>query len=166
MVSQSYDDRAASVTPRGEATLEGTVDESLRLRGALLGGSAGLHLGDRFPGLIRLGVGALVGSAANERSGTFVDAGGQQFASGVLDHSDSATFLYIAPEARFGYRFAGQFEVSAGIAGYVLVGLGAAQWDNDQLFAAGNGAASFEDEDLTGSVIVVLAPGIGLRADF
>jgi hypothetical protein len=166
MVSQSYDGRPKSVTPRGEATLDGTVDESLRLRGALLGGHAGLHLGDRFPGLIRLGVGALVGSAADERSGTFADAAGNRFASGILEHSDSATFLYIAPEARFGYRFANRFEVSAGIAGYVLVGLGAAEWENDQLFAAGNGAASFETEELTGSVIVVLAPGLGFRADF
>jgi hypothetical protein len=166
IVSQSYDDRPLSVTPRGEATLEGTVDESLRLRGALLGGNAGLHLGDRFPGVLRLGVGALVGSVTDERSGTFVAADGRRFDSGLIEHSDSATFLYIAPEARFGYRFADRFELSAGVAAYVLVALGAAEWNNARLFAAGNGAASFSPEELTGSVIVLLAPGLGFRADF
>lgn len=167
MLAQSYDGRPFQVAPRGEARLDGSVDESLRLRGAFFGGHAGLHLGERFPGLIRLGVGALVGSASDERSGTFADAVGNQFQSGTIEGSGTASFLYVAPEARFGYRFAGRFEATVGIAGYVLIGLGKAEFGNDRLFPAGGGAASYGvDEELTGSVIIVLAPGLGLRADF
>src|SRR5262249_12000987 len=75
-VTQNVHARGATVQPVGKPANGGRLDEALRLSGFLLGATAGLHLGDRFPVLMRLGAGALIGSVHDERQGSFTSSGG------------------------------------------------------------------------------------------
>ena len=111
-------------------------------------------------------MGGLFGSVSDQRRGTFVSDTGASYDTGSLDHSASANYLFLAPEARIGFRFADHFELSAGVAAVILIAFGTPKWQNDELFRTDAGAARFEEEDLTGGAVVVLTPGIGLRYDF
>jgi len=166
-IGQKRNARPAELTPIGRGPNTGQLDDALRLSGLVIGGSAGLHLGDRFPGLFRLGVGALIGSVSDDRTGNFETAAGTAYDTGTLSDSSGATFLYLAPEARVGMRLGKHVELSAGVAAMVLIALGRPEWQNDApVLAAEEGQASFGKEPLVGQAFVVLTPGLGARYDF
>jgi hypothetical protein len=172
-MSQSRSGRPYSVVPAGQLPDEGKLDHEVSLRGALVGATVGLHVGERVPWMLRLGVGGAFTSVTDRRTGTFEPSGGgEPYSSGTLEHASGASFLFASPEARLGLRFAERFEASVGVSALVLLALGRAHWEDDQLFNAGtnaagaNAAARFDDEELTGGTIVVLTPGIGMRYDF
>ncbi len=54
----------------------GTVDDALVLSGLTLGGSALFHRGTVWPFTLRVGVGAILGSARDARSGNFTNSMG------------------------------------------------------------------------------------------
>jgi PEGA domain len=156
--------RAVSLKPVGLQKDMGTVDDLLTLRGFLGGAFAALGFGDRFPIRARLGAGALIGSVGDLRTGTFSASDRSTFSVGPLGAAPFATFLYIDPEIRMGMRLGGHLEISFGVEALVFVALGRASWEAERpVNAAGDGLAHFSAERLTGAIVPLIAPGLGLR---
>jgi hypothetical protein len=146
----------------------GTVDDRLALGGMLLGGWGGFTLNEPLPLEFRLGVGALAGVVLDERTnGAFIASNGTPFSPGPLVEKHTAVFLYLTPEARLGWPVGRHVRLYAGLAVPVLVGLHRPEWKPTHTFYAGSdGIGQFRDDKLTGSVVAVIAPGIGARYDF
>ncbi len=171
-------DRSATVLPKGRPPNAGTASDKLRLSGLTLGASAFFHRGETWPLTVRLGIGAFLGSVNDARTGTFTTspAGIPPNApyNVAVTESQSGTFLYAAPEVRIGRRLGDHFELSIGVEAMVLTSLSQPKWgDKNRLTAspnpatqAGDGDAVFGPQALTGSFILVLAPGIGARYEF
>ncbi|WP_437953238.1 kelch repeat-containing protein [Sorangium sp. So ce296] len=150
----------------------GAADDALVLRGFLAGGWAGLSLGDRHRFSVRLGAGALLGTVRDERTGTFTSASAMEFHLDPTVAQDPARFFVMTPEMRGGLRFGDHLAVTAGLAAAVLVRLKEPVWTNPPEGAYGRidldrgYFARFEQESLAGTVMVVIAPKIGMRYTF
>ncbi|WP_437570634.1 kelch repeat-containing protein [Sorangium sp. So ce542] len=150
----------------------GAADDALVLRGFLAGGWAGLSLGDRHRFSLRLGAGALLGTVRDERTGTFTSASAMEFQLDPTVAQDPARFFVMTPEVRGGLRLGEHLEVTAGLAAAVLVRLKEPVWTNPPEGAYGRidldsgYFARFEQESLAGTVMVVIAPKIGMRYTF
>jgi hypothetical protein len=155
-------DQSATIQPVGLPPASGTGTNHVSLNAATLGGAAWLHRGTRFPLLVRLAAGVALGSVRAERSGTFGAA-----AVAPVAESTTATYMYIAPEARVGWRFAPRFEASIGVQGTVLLALSVPEWkDERRTHSQSFGFATYGAQKLTGTVIALGAPSLGLRWDF
>ena len=167
---QSVEGRAATLKSTGLSPSSGTTHEDLRLGGFLVGATAGLGFdaSERVPALLRLGVGALVGSARNVRGGTFATRSGSYEAPDV-ENTPSASFLYLDPEARIGVRVLDQLELSAGVQALFLIAISKPRWgadENPPLVVPGDGFSTYPDEALVGDLMVVVAPSVGARYTF
>ena len=167
-LGQSTTGRATTLQPVGVAANPGTVDDALRLSGALLGASAGVRLGSAFPITLRLGAGALIGSLKDHRTGKFttVARAGKPAVTYALDATDSPTDVsfYLVPEARLGVKVSKRLELSAGVEALVLLALKQPVWTK-AVNAGTDGQGAFADA-LAGKVMVVLVPGVGARIEF
>jgi hypothetical protein len=160
-LARNVDGRDTVLHPVGKPDAPGTTSDKLSLKGLIIGASAQLHRGEKITLLLRLGVGGLLGSVNDRRSGEF----------GVpVDNTRTATdvsYLYVAPEARIGYRVAERIEISAGMDVMLMVALKDARWDPGNGVVLGNqGLASYTDESIFGSTIILLNPGVGARFEF
>jgi hypothetical protein len=172
-LASTLTNRSATLQPVGRPANAGTVEDQLSLQGLLLGASGSFHRGESWPILLRLGVGVMLGSAKDVRTGGFTNSLGQLYPASATE-SPSATYLYFAPEARVGRRFGDHFELSAGATVLVLTALSQPKWQDQHLIAAspnpgtiqGDGLAAFGSQALTGSAIVAVLPGIGARYEF
>lgn len=173
--------RAETLTPVGRAADHGIADDTLKLRGFRAGGWASYRTGGaRLALQVRLGAGALVGSVSDTRSGTFrVGAGTRAcplppamsdpscFSIGTAIAAPTANFFYVSPEVRLGLRLGSHVELSAGVEGLVLFGLGTPTWDKTLgIFGAKDGYATFGGARLAGSILGVILPGVGARYQF
>lgn len=155
-------DHEAQVHPIGLPDASGTSSNDVVLSGALLGGAAWLHRGEKFPFLVRLDAGLVLGSVRATRSGTF---SGATFSP--VEESTTATYVHITPEARMGWRFAPRFEASVGVQAMVLLGVSVPEWkDERRTYAPAFGFARYGTQKTTGSVIAIATPSLGLRWDF
>jgi hypothetical protein len=76
-------------------------------------------------------------------------------------------FLYLTPEARIGWQAGRHVLLSFGVSVPVLIGLHRPVWTPTHTFGAGSdGIGQFAADKLTGSLVAVIAPGIGARYDF
>ena len=175
--STRYSGRRINTTPRGLEAAPGTADDDLRLSGVVAGVAAGLHRGTRFPLSLRIGAGVLLGSVTDRRRGSAtaperVASGGTTIPelpfSFDVSESPSATFAYLAPEARAGIRFGTHWELNAGVALLILVGVSHAEWQDRRPFvpAAELGEVSFGQQTLVGSPLLVIVPGVAGRYEF
>jgi hypothetical protein len=162
--AQSVKGRQATVLQVGGNQSQTTADDSLRLSGVLVGATAGYHLDTKLPLLFRLGAGALIGSLRDDRSGKFTASDG----SPNVTDSPKATYFYAAPEVRVGVKLGGYVELSAGIAGLVLVALSQPVWSNgkEQTIFDGKAFGSFGAQELAGKTLFLLAPSAGVRVAF
>jgi hypothetical protein len=168
-MQQSVTARSSSISYAAGRRNEGTADHGLTLQGALAGAWAGLSLGERFPLHLRLGVGALLGSMRDVRSGSYAASDGTKYAIGPLGASAFAGLLYVAPEVRAGYRISDRLEISAGLTGMMLVDLAQPTWDKDARVYSpdvNEGIGRFGADALTSSLSFALLPGLGARYDF
>ncbi len=164
---QKVEGRPTQLTPVGKNPNLGSTDDSLRLSGGLVGATASYRFGKQFRTVIRLGVGAFLGSVRDERQGAFRTNSGTAYQTGTVVDTDFAAYLHVTPEARFGIAFADHFELTAGLAAYMLIGLKTPQWSNDQaIMAAEDGQTAFQSEQLSGKFIVLIVPGVGFRYAF
>jgi PEGA domain len=153
---------SAKLTPVGESPRTVKANDSRQLRGGLLGATVGWRFGDVAPVTLRLAGGVLIGSVADKRLGVSggVSIPGQETIPRVVDG-------FVAPEARIGYRFAGHFEVSAGVQVPILFG-GAPVWDPakvGQINVPSFGLAAYGKETLAAGAIVLVSPTLGVRYD-
>jgi hypothetical protein len=160
--------RDTAVTPVGLGPDIGIANDTLALRGALAGVWAGWTLGESIPVHLRFGAGGLFGSVLDSRTGQFAASDGTRYSVGALTQTQSASFLYLAPEVRVGIPLGRHAEVTAGLEVPVLVAMDQPRWDASHSFSAGNDGrqGTFESDTLSGSVILNFAPGIGARYDF
>ena len=170
-IARDVDGRQTTITPVGKATAAGTASDKLSLKGLLVGGSAQLHrntFGPKVPLLLRVGVGALLGSATDRRSGEFTPAGAPMpLRVDTARTSVDVPHIYIAPEVRVGYRLGERIEISAGVEVMVLVALKTARWDPTSGVVLGNqGLAGYESQALFGGTLFLVNPGVGARFDF
>jgi hypothetical protein len=166
---QHVDGRPTTVLPVGLPANPGTADDTQILRGALLGASAGLRLGARFPVDLRLGAGALLGAVSDHRSGHFttVERPDKPATAYAVDVTQSPLLaaIYVAPEIRVGLRLGRSLELSFGIRTLVLFTPAPPSWSPRaaHVVAAGDGLATFPEEKLSSPVVVAITPGLCLR---
>ncbi len=148
---------------------EGHFDDELVYQALMVGAAAAYHGGDALRWQVRLGVGALVGTLADRRTGTFDSAAGSYTLAPYVEHH-AAHFLYVAPEARIGYRVADPVELSVGVSGMIALNLVAPRWSDSVEVASptpflgrmnGPGAPA----TLAGHMLIVV-PAIGARFEF
>ena len=169
-LARNVDGRDTVLRPVGKAVAPGTANDKLSLKGLLVGGSAMLHrntFGEKIPLTLRVGVGALLASETDRRSGDFTPAGGMPITVDTAKTAVDVPHLYIAPEVRVGYRLGDHFEVSAGVEVMVLVALKDARWDPTNGVVLGNqGLAGYDNQTLFGTTLLLVNPGVGARFDF
>lgn len=163
--------RAASLKPVGRPPNAGTMEDRLRLGGAMLGASAGVHRGRSLTFTLRLGAGVFVGTGRDARHGDFVNGAGERYPVDAAEAAP-ATYAYLAPEVRLGRRLGRHLEIGAGLTAIVLLALNQPAWRDANAVTTGvapsrgDGLATFGRESMAGGAVVVLAPGIGARYDF
>jgi hypothetical protein len=169
LFAQKLEGRPSVLRPVGKPDNPGTSDDAITVRGPTLGAAAFLHLGKKVPFGARLGAGALLATASDRRTGTFnPNDPTQAYPVGPFREAPSASYFYLAPELRVGVRMGGHFEAFVGVRGLILIGLQDPRWTNQTQVVAGanQGLSRFEEQSIVGKTAVVLAPGLGLRADF
>ncbi|AUX46423.1 uncharacterized protein SOCE26_079290 [Sorangium cellulosum] len=169
-LGQRVTGRPTSATPPGLAPNPGLADDDLALTAFLLGASTGLHLGEQRPISLNLGLGGLVGSVSAARRGTFRTAPRPDHDSAdpyEVDVSQRhlALSLYAAPEVRAGLMLAERLEVSVGVQAMLLFMITQPTWDpgRSTVTAAGDGAATFPADPLTGRILLTFTPSLALR---
>lgn len=167
-MEQAMSGRTASVQAVGiETANEGTVDETLKLRGVLAGAFAGFSFGEQWRLRLRLGAGALIGSTSVSRTGKLTTSKGTPYDVGPLVQTPGTAWFYLDPNVRLGVRLGDYIEVSAGVGLRILISPSPPTWDATQpVNAAGDGYGNFAAEVLTSSVLLALSPGVGARYTF
>jgi hypothetical protein len=168
IAAQQVVGRQADLAPNGlTVTHGGTADDSLRLSAFMGGVTLGYHLGEEIPVLLRTGAGVLVGQIRDERTGTFFTRAGDAYSTFPVVDFERATYFYLDPVFRVGYRFAEGLELSGQIQALLLIGLSEPRFDSFiELGAASDGIGTYPAETMMGSFVVGVAPGLNLRYDF
>lgn len=177
---QKVSDRRTTLTPIGFQPNSGTVDDTLSLRGVLVGAFAGIRIGKKLPFSFRLGAGALVGAKFRDRrTGTF-DApaetkgnnalSAQSYSVDVLQYHPTFA-LYVAPSVQVAYPLAERLFLQAGIDAMVFLWPGSVpMWSDDDIRsyvrAADRGLAAFSAEPLMNNHLLVVAPSVSVRYEF
>lgn len=172
-LATSTSDRAASVQPVGLPAVTGEADDSLRLSGVTLGGSAHYHRGEGWPLTLRLGAGVFLGSAADKRTGRFATMADAAYEVQARE-DPSASYFFVAPEVRIGRKFGKHFELSFGVEGMIMTALTQPKWADDEAVALtpdpltnqGDGLGTFGSQSIAGSLLVVVLPGLSARYAF
>jgi hypothetical protein len=158
--------RAETITAPGRPANNGTLDESLRLGGLRAQLEGQYKAGDTWPVTLRLGVGVLLGSLSDDRSGNFTDSKNTPYKVSTKQ-SPSATYLSISPEARIGRKLGQHFEVNVGVEVLVLTALKKPEWDTSKTIGAGgDGIGVFPSASLAGGILVAAVPGLGAKYEF
>ena len=177
--TQKVTDRPTVDTPRGSTPNDGIAADTLKLSGILVGADAAFHRGAKVPLTFGLGVGVLIGTLNDHRTGDFTTSPPlppipttriKQAYTVDLSTSASAKYLYLDPKVRIGVRLGDHLEVNAGIDAMIFVALTQPKWDDSKSVTAGgvggDGYAYFDAQTLAGKTVVVLSPGLGARYEF
>jgi len=176
LLHQGLADRPGSMTPRGLAPNDGSLDDDLLMMGLLVGGSGSYQVGEDWPFQIRVGGGILFGSLRDERTGTFTtNLDPVAYSVGPLSESPTMTYAFVSPELRVGYRVTEAFILSLSAQGLFLFAVSKPEWADEQQVLAGNcdgtsatqceGQALFGAQSLAGDTIVAIAPGLALKLE-
>ncbi len=142
-------------------TTNNCIDDDLRSRGVTAGIAVGVKFGDKFPVGLRLGVGGVFGTIADNRTASLISLGRRQAANPITYEglpyeiervqADGITAFYVMPEIRAGMRVKKNLDVLVSIGGLLTVNSKTFKWDPDAgTFQAGSdGLAKFADEDDT-----------------
>lgn len=181
-VQEKASGREHELNPVGKDANAGNTYDKLVLRGFTLGGSLGIRTASRWPLTFRAGGGVLFGTLKDTRQGRYTtnpNTAGQTATYRVdVEQSLAARYVYAAPEIRIGRRLGRTSELSFGVQGLFLFALTQPKWKgSDTAVLTGNcgggaptcitdGEATYADEDLTGSLVILIAPQLGFRQDF
>lgn len=164
---QTFTGRSTSLTPVGLAPSAGTANDTLELRGVLTGAWLGAHFGERYFLDLRLGAGAVLGWMGDVRTGTFHSSTGTGYSIGPVGSAAFASFFHLAPDLRIGARVAERVDLTAGVEGILLLGSSRPAWGPARPFDARvDGTATFKSESLSGHMVFLLAPDLGVRYRF
>ncbi len=168
ITTKTVRDRNAQVVPNGFSTPDsGTATDALRLHGLVAAATVGYHLGETVPVTLRAGAGIFYGELRDERDGRFLTRAGERFDAFPLVDFPTAAYLYIDPMARVGFRLLDNVELSASLRTIILVGLSQPRWDTTLAVAASSdGIATYPNEKLMGSSVLLPTVGLDMRAAF
>jgi hypothetical protein len=163
--AQSIGGRSARFMVVGEGPGSVSIDEALWLHAGLAGAWAGFSLGVPFPIHLRLGAGALLGSASDTRT-----AGAASSRIEPTGEANPLRGVYVAPELRVGLAVGRRVEVDAGVAMLAAFLPSAPKWGarHEVIFDGAGGLreyGTFTDETFAGPILAI-APGIGARYAF
>lgn len=165
--TQSIDERTASARVVGRTANAGTADDDLRFRGVSVGAFGRYSFGEKIRVHAFLGVGFLVGTFADIRTGSFQTSDGTPYAVGPLEQFQTETFFHLTSGIRVGYRVRDRVEFLVGFDIPLLAPLSTPEWNPNQGFTAGNdGYGYFDKATLTGSPFVTIVPTVAARYDF
>jgi hypothetical protein len=165
-VKEHATSRPSSLLPVGKPLNLGTVDDSLTLRAGLVGVTGGWQFGTRFPVLLRVGAGGAFGAIRDERSGQFRSSKDVAYAVNPLDTHESMSFVYLAPEARFGLRIGEHVELSVGLEALFLFATAQRVWQPTPWIVGSDGLAKWTTETLSAKTLVFLVPSVALGMSF
>jgi hypothetical protein len=156
--------RGTTVTPVGLPADSGSTTDTLWLQGVMLGAEAQYVVPSSWPVTLRLGAGALLGSIQDNRSGTFEDSARASF-DVASSQKPSADYVYVGPEMRIGRRLGQHIEVSAGVRALVLFAVKTPTWSplSSLVPAGADGEGTFPSASLSGGVMVMAIPSLGLK---
>lgn len=166
----------STALPYGLPAHPGRTNDALSLTGPTFGGSLGYVTGERFPVLIRLGAGVLVGTASDTRDGTFSTPSGDAYALPERSLGAVKASLYVEPEVRLGYRVTRKVTVEAGVRGFVLAFLGdVPRWGDQKELSLGRcpnadpnvcaGRGTYAPMDLFSNVLFLFGPTLAVRME-
>lgn len=167
MAAFSHSDRDAALRPRGRADNPGKADDALLLGGLTLGASAHYRGKGEWPLSFRLGAGVFLGQASDHRTGSFTNSLGETYSVDAKT-SSAATYLYVAPEVRLARTIAKNLQLTFGVEVDVLAAITEPRWNDGTTILAsnrdrGDGLATFGEQTTTGSLLLFVAPSVGLR---
>jgi hypothetical protein len=167
-LSSSVADRTTSIAS-GALIAHGTAKDSLLLHGFVVGIDGYYRTTGTWPVEIGLGLGALIGTVRDQRTGAFV-AGHDGTTMFAVDtrQDPSAAYLDVAPAIRIGHRIGDSLELAAGIDVHVLANLGSVpRWDATRIISTGpDGAGVFANDAIYPKLLVAVTPGISVRYPF
>jgi hypothetical protein len=171
IAAQSVTERKTELVPNGKdkslPAQEGVADDRLRLSAFLGGATASYHLGERYPVLIRAGVGALLGQVRDERQGDFRTRKDVLYKTYTVVDFPKATYLYINPEVRGGIRLGDHFELTGGLQVLMLLALSQPRWNEKiEVAASTDGIGTYRSGQVMGDFVLTLTPTVDLRYDF
>ena len=168
LLSSSVKDRMTSIAS-GTLIAQGSAQDSLLLHGFVVGIDGYYRTSGTWPIEVGLGLGAMIGSVRDRRTGGFV-AGhdGTTMFSVDTQQDPSAAYLDVAPSLRLGHRIGGGLELDAGIDVHVLANIGGVpRWDASQIIATGpDGCGVFANDAVYRKLLVAVTPGISVRYPF
>ncbi|HRI67309.1 MAG TPA: kelch repeat-containing protein [Polyangium sp.] len=184
-IGQTIEDRPTTLKIVGVTQPDlGFATDTLLLRALRFGVWGAYRFGaEKWPIRVRLGMGGVVGTLTDTRTGRF-RLGGQAgacsesdlncFNVGPLVEAPFVAYGYVAPEVRIGYRFSKHLEVSVGVEALVMLGLVRPKWndagpksnEDHAVNAAADGYGTFGAESLIGTVSGAILPGLGIRYEF
>ncbi len=169
VVGQTVDGRATNLMATGYVS-RGAAADTLTLRGALLGISAQYQPPRLGPTFGHLGLGALVGSVLDERTGDFASgaAGGAVGAYSItppLTQRPPLECLYVSLGFGASWRVAPNWVLGAALEIMSLFALRQPAWHEQVLFVTPDGESSFARETLAGRPIVLWSPSLVARHD-
>jgi hypothetical protein len=167
LAAQQVRDRPATFNANGLPPQDNaTLDDALRVQGFMAGATLGYHFGERFPIVAQLGAGALIAKVRDERSGDLSPqtAPDQIHAFETMASVDNATYVYVRPGIRVGFKILPQLELSADLSAMMMIGVTQPRFDDKtQLKAGADGVGSYNDDSTFGSFVVGISPGLNLR---
>jgi hypothetical protein len=176
--SVSYSNRPTSLSALNTPQDNGNANDKVNFGGLLIGLSALYRIGDTWPVTLRFGIGAYLASVKDTRTGSFTTSAAtnppkETYTTPAFSESSSGTFLYAAPELRFGRRFGEHFEINVGVVLRVLATVSQPAWnDGSQLTiegptgGQGDGLGGYGKQNLTGPFVFAAEPGLGARYTF
>ena len=168
LLSSSVDDRMTSIAS-GTLIANGAAKDRLLLQGFVAGLDGYYRTAGTWPLEIGLGLGAVIGTVRDRRSGNFV-AGHDGTTMFAIDTQvdPSAAYLDVAPSVRIGHAIGGGLEVDAGIDVHVLANVGTQpRWNDRQIIATGpDGGGVFAGDPIYPKLLVTVTPGISVRYPF
>ncbi|WP_437752803.1 PEGA domain-containing protein [Sorangium sp. So ce1389] len=164
---QTIAGRPEAVTPTGLAPNPGTADDTLLLRGALLGVSPGVRLDAPVPLTFALGAGAFLGTLVDRRAGRFTPRSGSPYEVGATE-TLTAQGLYVAPEVQIRARLGERLELGAGARATLVVLPRQPRWAPEEgyVLAASDGQGRFPEARLSGPVLTAFTPGLVALYEF
>lgn len=190
---QTAKDRVDALRPLpvgANADNPGLSDDAIAVYGPVVGASASYRTSGKLRFRFRLGVGAWLGSATDERSGNYNTAVGLRAdgsRAGAVQYSATtaqtlpATFLYARPEVRAGYKLSEKIELGLGVEILALFALNRPRWEpTAQRVVTGNcatpgvaaqicatdGLAVYDTRSFTAPSFFVASPTLSFRYEF
>ena len=168
LLSSTVADRMTSIAS-GSLIANGSARDALLLHGFVVGLDGYFRTSGRWPIEVGLGLGALIGTVRDHRTGGFV-AGHDGTTMFAVDtqQDPSAAYLDVAPSVRIGHRIGDSLELEVGIDVHVLANLGSVpRWDGSRIVPTGPaGGGVFATAAIYPKLLVAVTPGISVRYPF